>query len=1315
MNHPDLPGSDDADETFVHDDTLPEIDEARARGLATRLASILLRGVLLAGVVFALMALAGRYWWLPQVDRHRAWLEQQATQALGVPVRIARLEGEWSGVHPRLTARGVQLFDAQGREALTLERVDGEPGFRSLFLGRLLLHRLEIRAPVLAVRRDADGHLFVAGIRVNPDQPGGGVGDWLLAQRRIVVRDAQLTWSDEARGAPPLPLAQVQLRIDNDGDRHRFALLAEPPATLASRLDVRGDLYGETLDRPDAWRGLVYAAIERTDLAGWRQWVDYPVELDRGHGGLRLWLDLAGRSVREMTADLSLEGVGARLRDDLPVLDLKQLGGRLTLRRETDTLAFGARQLRFEAGDGLVLPPSDLSLRWQPRGETRPERVEATADGLDLGVLARTAAYLPLPPEWLQALTELAPQGRLLDTTLSWERGAGRPLKFSVESRFERLGLNPRGHWPGVAGLSGRIEGNQDKGSVALDSRDLVLDMPAVFPEPRLSFQRLQMEAGWRAPGAPGMVDLNFKSVSFANRDAVGSASGRYRAIPGQRGEIDLQASITQADGTAVWRYLPLTVSQRARDWVREGIDAGTATDATLKLRGRLDDFPFVGNRNGQFLVKAKVHGATVDYASGWPAMHDVDGTLLFEGERMRVEGERGRIMDVQLSGVSAEIPDLLHHQERLLIKGRAAGATQDFLDFIEQSPVAAWIEHFTQGYQARGNGALELGIDMPLRDYDNTQVNGRFRFQNNVVRPGPEWPELAEASGRVEFTRRSFALTDGAAKLFGAPLTLSAASRDGVVALDLRGQMPMAQLRQQFDSPLTDELSGTANWRGRLNMRGAGLGSLVFESDLVGVASSLPEPFNKTGREVLKLSIERGEAAPGAGDGRDLIRISLGERVKAQLVRRRVGNAMQLERGVVAIGETPAALPARGLLVSGSLAELDVDRWRKLLASPKDAAAADGPALPPLALRLKAERARLLGQTLEPFSVRAEQEDEVLSAVVASSGLDGRVVWQPRGQGLVVARLKRLELGEASGSAMVRAHDELADEELPAIDLIADDFQHKGKALGRLELRAANRGGTWLVDKLAVDNPDMKLAADGRWRPAGGTRLKFKLDSDNVGKLLTRLGYPDAVRGATAALAGEVGWAGPPTAIDWQSLDGRMELQTTKGQFNKLDPGVGRLLGILSLQSLPRRITLDFRDIFSEGLAFDRIGGVFTVAGGTMHTDELEIDGPAARIRMRGDVDLVAETQALRVEVQPQLGESLSVGAMLVNPAVGAATLLAQKVLRNPLDKLFSYEYAVSGPWTEPQVVKVSEAAQEAAPPASPAPRRGGTDPERR
>ena len=165
--------------------------------------------------------------------------------------------------------------------------------------------------------------------------------------------------------------------------------------------------------------------------------------------------------------------------------------------------------------------------------------------------------------------------------------------------------------------------------------------------------------------------------------------------------------------------------------------------------------------------------------------------------------------------------------------------------------------------------------------------------------------------------------------------------------------------------------------------------------------------------------------------------------------------------------------------------------------------------------------------------------------------------------------------------------------------------------------------------------------------------------------------------------------WQGAPTRIDYPSLAGRMDLAAEAGQFNKLEPGVGRLLGILSLQSLPRRITLDFRDVFSEGFAFDGISGSIDVADGVMHTEDLSIRGPAARVRMRGTADVEAETQDLRVAVQPTLSESVAIGAAasLLNPVAGVLTYLAQKALSDPIEKFFAYEYEIRGTWDDPEV----------------------------
>ena len=206
-----------------------------------------------------------------------------------------------------------------------------------------------------------------------------------------------------------------------------------------------------------------------------------------------------------------------------------------------------------------------------------------------------------------------------------------------------------------------------------------------------------------------------------------------------------------------------------------------------------------------------------------------------------------------------------------------------------------------------------------------------------------------------------------------------------------------------------------------------------------------------------------------------------------------------------------------------------------------------------------------------------------------------------------------------------------------------------------------------------------------------------MQLVAEDAGAFLDRFGYPVAVRNAPTKITGNLAWAGAPNDFDYPSLTGKLTLRTGAGQFTKIDPGIGKLLGVLSLQALPRRITLDFRDVFSEGFAFDDINGDFRIQKGLMHTDNLKLEGPAAQVTLTGNIDLARETQQLDVRVKPALSSTFSAGAavlFLANPivgaAVGAGTLLAQKLLNNPLDQIFSYDYRVTGSWSDPQVERV-------------------------
>jgi uncharacterized protein YhdP len=266
-----------------------------------------------------------------------------------------------------------------------------------------------------------------------------------------------------------------------------------------------------------------------------------------------------------------------------------------------------------------------------------------------------------------------------------------------------------------------------------------------------------------------------------------------------------------------------------------------------------------------------------------------------------------------------------------------------------------------------------------------------------------------------------------------------------------------------------------------------------------------------------------------------------------------------------------------------------------------------------------------------------------------------------------------------------------------PSVDIVADSFRLKEHDLGKLELTAQPNGSDWRIESLKLGSDDGTLTASGWWRGAGRaptTQLDTDLDVRDSGKYLARFGMPDAVRGAPTHIHGSLEWSGSPQEFDYPSLNGKFTVETGRGQFVKLDPGLGKLLGVLSLQALKRRLAFDFQDIFGEGFAFDEITGDVRVQDGVMKSDNLKIVGPSARVTIAGEANIASETQKLQVRVQPTLSGTISAGAaalLLANPivgvAVGAGTLLAQTAMKDPIEQMFSYEYAVSGSWSDPVV----------------------------
>jgi uncharacterized protein YhdP len=347
----------------------------------------------------------------------------------------------------------------------------------------------------------------------------------------------------------------------------------------------------------------------------------------------------------------------------------------------------------------------------------------------------------------------------------------------------------------------------------------------------------------------------------------------------------------------------------------------------------------------------------------------------------------------------------------------------------------------------------------------------------------------------------------------------------------------------------------------------------------------------------------------------------------------------------------------------------------------------------------VKFAQANFFGRRFNDLGVAATPQGNATQLDLAGREIEGTATWRGEGKGRLNAHLKRLVLAAADPKAPGAAKAPNAKPpELPALDVVVDQFQYGQKQLGKLELNAVHQERDWRIERLRVTSADNVLTADGVWRSdekQPRTQLTVKMEASDIGKALARWLLPPAIKGGTAKIDGQLSWAGSPFDFDYPTLAGHLEFNAGKGQFVKLEPGLAKLLGIISLQSLPRRISLDFRDIFSDGFAFDGIVGEAHIERGVATTDNFRMAGPAARVAMTGDVDLVRETQKLRVRVFPHLSEGVALGASLVGgPVAGVATFLAQKILKDPIEQLISFEYNVTGSWSDPQVAKPQRAA---------------------
>ena len=899
---------------------------------------------------------------------------------------------------------------------------------------------------------------------------------------------------------------------------------------------------------------------------------------------------------------------------------------------------------------------------------------------------------------------------------------------------------------PGFDHLSGSLDASDKGGRFVLDSSDLSLKLSSYFVDPVMPFSRLQMQANWQF-GQNDKLIFQIEQMEAQQDKMHLSLSGKHvlnmrKSAISQPGDADISAHITGFDLKELDRYIPAATQSDLRNWLIKGILDGVADNVNVRLKGDLAYFPFAANdikarSKGEFLVKGNLIGAKLDFTAGalsdtgnsplWPFIDDIQGSFVFDRSRMEIDGNSGKTLSADLRNVKAIIPDLLSRNPILTIDGNVTSNLQTMLSYVSASPVDVWLGHFLREAKAGSNANLRLKLQLPLQHILDTKVWGTLQFANNEVQLQPEIPLVTNINGKLDFNERGMNIDMIKANTLGGPVVISGGTqKDNSIRIRLDGTATGDGLVQYLPANLRphlkDKISGAARYSAMIGVRQE-QPEITIESALQGLGLNFPAPLRKNTSEMLPLRIDLSPVINNLGKAspfnQDELRIQLGTILRARY-RRQKSFEHDAEWKILSGGigvNLPAPEPEKGLAVNIDTKVLNVDDWRNLLNSASGgtstadsdstttATAFDlSPYLEADTLAVRTGQLQIFDKQLDNVVLGLSHQNKVWQANIDAKQITGHLNWSEgsngKNIGSVSARLSQLSIPQSAASDV---SDLLAGKtigaQIPGLDIIADNFELFNKKMGRLELQASNQINAgvseWQLHKVALKNPDAELKASGKWISrdgAGTTQLDYVLEIANTGQLLDRLGFLNVMRGGRGKLDGSLKWEGLPFDLDIPSLSGKIELDLAAGQFLKVDPGAAKLLGVLSMQSLPRRLTLDFRDVFSEGFAFDAITGSAQIEQGTAKTDNLKMRGVSATVLMGGTADIAHETQQMQVAVIPVVnaGAASVVYGLAVNPVIGLGTFLAQLFLREPLARAFTFEYTISGAWSAPLVTKV-------------------------
>lgn len=1254
--------------------------------------SVLRRGFIIAGrhlfytlsisVIVVMLVIAGIVWLSATVTERKDDIASWVSQQIGYEVSIGSAGLYWLDLFPKLQLDNVTVLqDGVQTPMVTADTLRLELDLLATLQQRSLeLSAVNVGGLQTETIRSVDNQFSLAGQR--PRELMIEVEDVIQRLDQITLENADITHRDAAYPSLNGLYRITHAELSHNGEDWHAQLLASPPAEIAERVEFDLLLTLTNTEQLFSAEGDLYVkGFELADLQTYFPQA-LPVLSDSG----KLDIQAQGnwqQDSSEVDADVDLRGLNLRRAPDSDEsLPLEALQGNFQWQHQAQTWQLLGRGLQIQGEDGQW-PETSFTAE-----SDSPGQLSVSGNYLQLSDLHAFAVLLPDLPE---SVADAKAAGEIRDYQLAYDQSSGLQ---SLTAAVNQLSTAPTEDFPGVGNLSFDIDWQPDAADLSLRAEDWQLFAAQWLPE-TLWFAsttgelKLRREAdGWHARA---------DALRVLNDDLGLFFDGSLR-----KADEQMLADIAlQIDDLAVEKWLNY-VPEQVLDptflkWSRQAFQAGTVESLTFELQGDLKEFPFESEQPGAFSADMQVRDATLQYAPDWPALTAVDAQIRATGNQLRIIPDSGQTAGFEFGTVNALIEQIFEGKPQLALDGQLNGTTTAALDFLQDSPLQSRYGKVTDWLSADGLSDIDLHLAIPLLSSKETEVSGSVGFDNSRISltDNPD-ASVTQLNGRLSFSNNGIAAENLQGEFLQRPVSVRIEPTDGSTRIIATGRLPVSEAEPLMPGKMPDFISGETAFEATINISEPAPGefrlAVQANSDLDGIAIDLPEPLGKSANQKRQLSFDMQAA--------DNQQFTLEADIEDSF--QLVHQTGPEKRTILALGRADDALPQSGFAVRAAFPELDLDTWQAWYQDRQKETTQSENGFMPDAITANIDTLTFLNQSLEQFDLQADRVSDEWLLEMDAKQLKGSMRLPMADTALTHIDLERLywQLPERDDQSVSDQTSTAKRTSIwPAMKVHIGDLQVDDMKLGTLQLEASREGRGWILDSASLESAVLQASAQGRWQQfenEAHSRFSVTFNSDDVAGLLSELQYQPVIDARNAQVDVNIEWPADPLGFSRNLMEGNMMLSTGRGQLREVEPGAaGRVFGLLSLAAIPRRLSLDFSDLFDEGLAFNSISGRFDFADGIAHTDDLRLQAQSAVINIQGPVNLVERTYDQTVKITPNVSSTLPLaGAVAGGPVglgVGTAIMLADRLVGRVFDRdivdFISYRYRLTGPWNDPEM----------------------------